>query len=117
MRQERLIRAGEMVFTPPLVDHGMVFPEDTVFLTLSRNPRDQATYEADVVRIESAREDRIDRVDADGHVVQGREAIEKTYVEHFEEPLDFLLKRFSDQITVGGRDPLRPWLPGFLSPL
>ena len=45
-------RAGEMVFTAPLVDHGMVFPEDTVFLTLSRNPRDQETYEADVVRID-----------------------------------------------------------------
>ena len=29
----------------------MKFPEDTVFLTLSRNPRDQETYEADVVRI------------------------------------------------------------------
>lgn len=26
-------------------------------------------------------------VDVDGHVVQGREAIEKTYAEHFEEPL------------------------------
>ena len=47
-----LVRAGEMVFTPPMVDHGMKFPEDTVFLTLSRNPRDQATYEADVVRID-----------------------------------------------------------------
>ena len=45
-------RAGDMVFTPPLVDHGMVFPEDTMFLTLSRNPRDQETYEADVVRID-----------------------------------------------------------------
>lgn len=43
---------GNMVFTPPLVDHAMKFPEDTVFLTLGRNPRDQATYEADVVRIE-----------------------------------------------------------------
>lgn len=50
-------RAGEMVFTPPMVDHGMVFPEDTVFLTLSRNPRDQATYEADVVRIEMLKPD------------------------------------------------------------
>lgn len=45
-------RTGDMVFTAPLVDHGMVFPEDTVFLTLSRNPRDQETYEADVVRID-----------------------------------------------------------------
>jgi hypothetical protein len=40
-----------------MVDHGMVFPEDTVFLTLSRNPRDQATYEADVVRIEMLKPD------------------------------------------------------------
>ena len=54
-------RAGEMVFTAPLVYHGMVFPEDTVFLTLSRNPRDQETYEADVVRI--------DMLDADGLTV------------------------------------------------
>ena len=38
-----LVKAGEMVFTPPMVDHGMKFPEDTVFLTLSRNPRDQET--------------------------------------------------------------------------
>ncbi len=47
-----LVRQGEMVFTPPMIDHGMKFPEDTVFLTLSRNPRDQATYEADVVRVD-----------------------------------------------------------------
>ena len=46
-----MVRAGQMVFTPPMVDHAMKFPEDTVFLTLSRNPRDQASYEADVVRI------------------------------------------------------------------
>ncbi len=47
-----IVKAGEMVFTPPMVDHGMKFPEDTTFLTLSRNPRDQASYEADVVRID-----------------------------------------------------------------
>lgn len=47
-----VVRAGQMVFTPPLVDHGMTFPEDTTFLTLSRNPRDQKSYEADVVRID-----------------------------------------------------------------
>lgn len=46
------VEAGQMVFTPPMVDHGMKFPVDTVFLTLSRNPRDQATYEADVVRVD-----------------------------------------------------------------
>jgi quercetin dioxygenase-like cupin family protein len=47
-----LVKAGDMVFTPPMVDHAMKFPEDTVFLTLSRNLRDQASYEADVVRVE-----------------------------------------------------------------
>ncbi|MEL0105594.1 MAG: cupin domain-containing protein [Rhodospirillaceae bacterium] len=45
------VKTGELFFTPPLVDHAMVFPEDTVFLTLGRNPRDQETYESDVVRI------------------------------------------------------------------
>ena len=47
-----LVDEGEMVFTPPMIDHGMRFPVDTVFLTLSRNPRDQESYEADVVRID-----------------------------------------------------------------
>ena len=47
-----LVKTGEMVFTPPMVDHAMTFPEDTVFLTLSRNPRHQEAYEADVVRVE-----------------------------------------------------------------
>ena len=30
----------------------MRFPVDTIFLTLGRNPRDQKTYEADVVRVD-----------------------------------------------------------------
>ena len=47
-----VVNKGEMVFTPPLVDHAMKFPVETTFLTLSRNPRDQDTYEKDVVRIE-----------------------------------------------------------------
>lgn len=45
------VKTGELFFTPPLVDHAMVFPEDTVFLTLGRNSRRQEVYEADVVRI------------------------------------------------------------------
>ena len=47
-----LVNEGEMIFTPPMIDHGMKFPVDTVFLTLSRNPRDQESYETDVVRVE-----------------------------------------------------------------
>ena len=46
-----IVERGNMVFTPPLVEHCMKFPVDTLFLTLSRNPRDQETYEADVVRV------------------------------------------------------------------
>jgi len=45
------IEAGQMFFTPPNVDHAMVFTEDTSFLTWGRNSRAQEVYEADVVRI------------------------------------------------------------------
>jgi len=46
-----IVKKDQMVFTPPMVDHAMKFHEDTLFLTLSRNSRDQDTYEKDVVRI------------------------------------------------------------------
>jgi hypothetical protein len=41
-----------MVFTPPMVEHAMKFLEDTVFVTLDSNSRDQESYERDLVRIE-----------------------------------------------------------------
>jgi dTDP-4-dehydrorhamnose 3,5-epimerase-like enzyme len=47
-----MVKKGEMMYTPPMVDHAMLFPEDTVFLTLGGNPRDQETYEADIERVE-----------------------------------------------------------------
>jgi dTDP-4-dehydrorhamnose 3,5-epimerase-like enzyme len=56
-----IVSEGEMIFTPPMVDHGMKFPVDTVFLTLSRNPRDQESYEADVVRINMVSPDGLKR--------------------------------------------------------
>jgi dTDP-4-dehydrorhamnose 3,5-epimerase-like enzyme len=46
------IGPGQLFFTPPMVDHAMVFAEDTVFLTFGRNSRAQEVYEADVVRID-----------------------------------------------------------------
>jgi dTDP-4-dehydrorhamnose 3,5-epimerase-like enzyme len=46
-----VIKMGQMFFTPPLVDHAMVFVEDTTFLTWGRNSRAQEVYEADVRRI------------------------------------------------------------------
>ncbi len=47
-----VVEAGQLFFTPPMDDHAMVFLEDTVFLTLGRNPRDRQSYESDVVRID-----------------------------------------------------------------
>lgn len=46
------IATGHLFFTPPLIEHAMVFAEDTVFLCLGRNPRDQETYEADIERVQ-----------------------------------------------------------------
>lgn len=45
------VEVGEMFFTPPNLEHTMVFAEDTAFLTLAGNPRDQKSYEEDVVRV------------------------------------------------------------------
>jgi dTDP-4-dehydrorhamnose 3,5-epimerase-like enzyme len=45
------VRQGQMVFTPPMEDHATVFLEDSELLVMSRNPRDQASYEADVRRV------------------------------------------------------------------
>lgn len=47
-----LVEKGQQIFTPPMVDHAMVFLEDTSFLTLGRNSRTQEVYEADVVRVD-----------------------------------------------------------------
>lgn len=46
-----LVKKGQVFFTPPQVDHAMLFPEDTTFLVLGRNSRAQEVYESDVVRI------------------------------------------------------------------
>lgn len=46
-----VIKAGQVFYTPPMVEHAMVFPEDTIFLTLSGGTRTQEDYEKDLVRI------------------------------------------------------------------
>ena len=45
------VKAGELIFTPPMEDHATVFREDCQLLAMSRNPRDQAAYEEDVRRV------------------------------------------------------------------
>ena len=48
----RLYRAGEAFYTPPEIEHCMVFPEDTVIITMARNIKDHLHHEADVVRVQ-----------------------------------------------------------------
>ena len=45
------VKTGDMIFTPPMEDHATVFIEDCDLLAISRNPRDQLTYEEDVRRV------------------------------------------------------------------
>ena len=50
--KKEIFKKGDLFFTPPMVEHAMVFHKDTSFLTLGGNSRVQTEYEADLVRIE-----------------------------------------------------------------
>ena len=45
-------KKNQLIFTPPMEEHTTVFTEDSLFIAISRNPRDQETYEADVKRVQ-----------------------------------------------------------------
>lgn len=47
-----IVKEGQMIFTPPLLEHATYFLEDSSFLNITSHPRDQSTYENDIVRIE-----------------------------------------------------------------
>ena len=47
-----IVKKDQLLFTGPLVDHAMLYTEETKILALSKNPRDQKTYEEDTVRID-----------------------------------------------------------------
>tara|TARA_B100001093_G_scaffold516844_1_gene596669 strand:+ start:609 stop:1076 length:468 start_codon:yes stop_codon:yes gene_type:complete len=47
-----LWKEGELVFTPPMEEHTTVFLQKSRFIAMSRNPRDQEAYEADVRRVQ-----------------------------------------------------------------
>ena len=53
------VREGETIFTPPKEIHGTYFADKTSLIVSSKNPRDQATYEADTVRVEFITESKI----------------------------------------------------------
>jgi len=50
--KKKIIKKGELLFTGPMIDHAMLYTKETQILVLSKNPRDQITYENDTVRIE-----------------------------------------------------------------
>ena len=46
-----IIKEGELFFTPPMIEHAMVFEKKTKFITWGRNSRVQEVYESDVYRV------------------------------------------------------------------
>ena len=54
--QRWTIKAGQMFYTPPLMEHAMIFTADSIMLVFARNNRHMAHYEADTIRIPSMAE-------------------------------------------------------------
>jgi quercetin dioxygenase-like cupin family protein len=48
----KIIKAGEMFFTPPMKVHKIEFIEDCVMFSFAKNVRDHEHHEEDVVRLE-----------------------------------------------------------------
>lgn len=49
----KVFKQGAMFFTPPMLEHAMVFRKDTVIITFARNARSEhQTHEDDLVRVE-----------------------------------------------------------------
>lgn len=46
-----LVKEGQLVYTPPLVEHAVEFLEDCVLINIATKPRDQSSYEDDLVRV------------------------------------------------------------------
>jgi|TARA_B100001093_G_C26001932_1_gene666042 oxalate decarboxylase/phosphoglucose isomerase-like protein (cupin superfamily) len=55
------VNQGSLIFTPPMESHVTIFLEDTTLLVISKNPRDQETYEKDTVRVDLVKEDQIEK--------------------------------------------------------
>jgi dTDP-4-dehydrorhamnose 3,5-epimerase-like enzyme len=43
---------GEMLYTPPMVEHALAFPRDTILVSMSDRSRTHEEHEADVVRLD-----------------------------------------------------------------
>jgi dTDP-4-dehydrorhamnose 3,5-epimerase-like enzyme len=49
--KKKIVNTGQLLFTTNMIDHAMFYLVETEILVLSKNPRDQKTYEQDTVRI------------------------------------------------------------------
>jgi len=49
--QSLIVKAGEMVYTPPKIPHKMQFLEESVFIAISELSRSQNNYEADTKKM------------------------------------------------------------------
>ena len=49
--EKKIVKKDDLLFTGPMIDHAMLYTEETEIIVLSKNPRDQKTYEEDTVRI------------------------------------------------------------------
>lgn len=50
-KQSVILNSGDLVYTPAMTVHAMEFLEDSVFLALTTQKRDQKHYENDTVRL------------------------------------------------------------------
>ena len=50
-KKDFIVKAGEMVFTPPMKLHRTVFLEDCVMISFSKRNRDHNSHEEDVIRV------------------------------------------------------------------
>ena len=50
--KKKIVSQGQLLFTGSMVDHAMFYTEPTEIIVVSKNPRDQETYEKDTVRID-----------------------------------------------------------------
>jgi len=55
----QIFLAGQMFFTPPMMEHAMYFPIETTFITMARNVRSHESHESDLVRVSFITKDMI----------------------------------------------------------
>ena len=49
--KKEIFKKGDLLFTPPMVEHAFYFPIETSFITLGKGTRKRVNYEKDTVRV------------------------------------------------------------------